>query len=603
MDLLSQRDIEFLLYEWLDIASITARERFSDHDNTSFNAILETARRIATERFAPIRRLCDLQQPRFDSESADGQQVVLPAETGAAVRAYIDSGLLSATQDYDNGGLQLPQTVAAIANAYFAAANFGVYGYPYLTAAAADLIRAHGSSAQKAQWLPALLSGRFFGTMALTEPGAGSALADLTTTAAVANDGSYRLRGSKIFISGGDHALSENIVHLVLARIKGAPPGVKGISLFICPKFLLDEKGNPGARNDVQLGGLFHKMGGRAHTSTHLIFGETDNCVAYLVGEPHQGLKYMFHMMNEARIGVGTGAVAMGYAGYLYSLNYARERLQGRLPSSKDPSSPQVAIIEHADVRRMLLAQKSFVEGGLALSLYARQLLDDVATHPHADGRNDARLLLDLLTPVFKSWPSSFCLKANELAIQILGGHGYINEHPLEQLYRDNRLNPIHEGTHGIQALDLLARKLLQHNGAALALLKQRIGDTVVAAAANGFLVRYGAQLRNALDALEQTTTAVFTAMQKGEIERALANATAYLDAFGHVIVAWLWLSQGITCVKALQDADESNANFYKGKLQAMQYFFRHELPQIDAWLRPVAEIDDSAFAMKDEWF
>lgn len=311
--------------------------------------------------------------------------------------------------------------------------------------------------------------------------------------------------------------------------------------------------------------------------------------------------------MNEARIGVGTGAVAMGYAGYLYSLHYARERLQGRLPSSKDPQSPQVAIIEHADVRRMLLAQKAFVEGGLALSLYARQLLDDIATHPHEDERKQAQLLLDLLTPIFKSWPSSFCLKANELAIQILGGHGYINEHPLEQLYRDNRLNLIHEGTHGIQALDLLARKLLQHNGAALTLLQQRIGATVEAAAANGFLVRYAAQLRNALTQIEQTTMVVFAAMQKGEVDRALANATAYLDAFGHVIVAWLWLSQSVVCVKALHDAgenvDESSANFYRGKLQAMQYFFRHELPQIDAWLRPVAELDDAAFAMRNEWY
>jgi len=598
MDLLSQRDIEFLLYEWLDVASVTTRERFSDHDITSFNAILDTASRIASERFASIRRHCDLQQPQFD-----GQQVILPAEIGVAVRAYIDSGLIAATQDYAHGGLQLPQTIAAVANAYFAAANFGVYGYPYLTAAAADLIRAHGSVAQKSQWLTPLLSGRFFGTMALTEPGAGSALADLTTTATQADDGTYRLRGSKIFISGGDHALSENIVHLVLARIKGAPAGVKGISLFICPKFLPDANGDCGMRNDVQLGGLFHKMGGRAHTSTHLIFGEQDNCVAYLVGEPHQGLKYMFHMMNEARIGVGTGAVALGYAGYLYSLKYARERLQGRLPSCKDPLSPQVAIIEHADVRRMLLAQKSYVEGGLALSLYARQLLDDIATHPESDARQQAQLLLDLLTPIFKSWPSSFCLKANELAIQILGGHGYINEHPLEQLYRDNRLNPIHEGTHGIQALDLVARKLLQHNGAALALLQSRIGDTITQAGGDDLLKGYGVSLRCALNQIEKTTHAIFAELQKGEIDRALANATAYLDAFGHVVVAWVWLSQGIVCVKALQNAEERPADFYHGKLQAMQYFFRHELPQIDAWLRPVADVDDTAFTMRDGWF
>jgi len=602
MELLSQRDIEFLLYEWLDVESLLTRPRFSDHDRTSFDAIIDTARRIATERFLPIRRHCDLHQPEFD-----GERVNLPEAIGVAVRAYIDSGLIAAMQDYADDGLQLSQTIAAVANAYFAAANFGVYGYPYLTAAAADLIRAHASAEQKAQWLPPLLSGRFFGTMALTEPSAGSALADLTTQAIPAADGSFRLKGHKIFISGGDHDLAENIVHLVLARIKGAPAGVKGISLFICPKFLPDTDGNYTnknytVRNDVQLGGLFHKMGGRAHTSTHLIFGERDNCVAYLLGEANHGLKYMFHMMNEARIGVGTGAVAMGYAGYLYSLNYARERLQGRLPSNKDPLSAPVPIIHHADVKRMLLAQKSYVEGGLALSLYARKLLDDIATHPDANEKSNAQMLLDLLTPVFKSWPSMFCLKANELAIQILGGHGYINEHPLEQLYRDNRLNPIHEGTHGIQALDLLARKLLQHNGAALVLLREKILQTCAQAADVDALKNVAPLLQRALQAIEQATAAVVDALTKGNVELALANASLYLDAFGHVVVGWLWLSKGVVCVRALAN-NTTDENFYRGKLQALQFFMRVELPQIEGWLKPVASLDDAALVMRDEWF
>ena len=598
MELLSQRDIEFLLYEWLDVESLTTRPRFSDHDRTSFDAIIDTARRIASDHFLPIRRQCDLQQPEFD-----GRHVSLPAAIASAVRAYIDSGLIAATHDYANDGLQLPQTIAALANAFFAAANFGVYGYPYLTAAAADLIRAHACDQQKSRWLPPLLAGRFFGTMALTEPGAGSALADLTTQAEPAADGSYRLKGSKIFISGGDHALSDNIVHLVLARIKGAPAGVKGISLFICPKFLLDADGNPATRNDVQLGGLFHKMGGRAHTSTHLIFGERDQCVAYLLGEANHGLKYMFHMMNEARIGVGTGAVAMGYAGYLYSLNYARERLQGRLPSNKDPLSAPVPIIQHADVRRLLLAQKAYVEGGLALSLYARQLLDDIATHPDANERTKSQQLLDLLTPVFKSWPSTFCLKANDHAIQILGGHGYINEHPLEQLYRDNRLNPIHEGTHGIQALDLLARKLMQHNGAALVLLREKILQTCAEAGGISALQAAANALQIALQSVETATAKVIEAMLQGEVDRGLANAALYLDAFGHLVVGWLWLSQGIVCARTLETAAPAQADFYRGKLQALLFFTRFELPQIEAWLKPVAALDDAAFAMRDAWF
>jgi alkylation response protein AidB-like acyl-CoA dehydrogenase len=331
-----------------------------------------------------------------------------------------------------------------------------------------DTARGHGRGEVR-------LAGRYFGTMALTEPQAGSSLSDITTSATPNPDGTYSIVGNKIFISGGDHELSENIVHLVLAKIPGGPPGVKGISLFIVPKFRVNSDGSLGERNDVALAGLIHKMGYRGTTSTMLSFGEQGRCIGELVGKPHQGLAYMFHMMNEARIGVGMGAVMLGYRGYLASLDYAKERPQGRAPTNKNPNDPQLKLIEHADIRRMLLAQKAYVEAGYALCLYCARLVDEQRVGQSEQAIQEAGLLLDLLTPIAKSWPSQWCLEANSLAIQIHGGYGYTREYPVEQFYRDNRLNPIHEGTHGIQAIDLLGRKAVMQGGAALKLFGREV--------------------------------------------------------------------------------------------------------------------------------
>jgi butyryl-CoA dehydrogenase len=453
--LLDQRDLEFMLYELFDAESLTSRERYADHNRETFDAAINTARTVAEKYFLPIRQKVDTHQPTFD-----GEQVQMIPEIKVALEAVMDAGLAFPGADYELGGMQLPALVAAVAGAYLSAAGSTTMGYIGLTNANANLIDAHGTDEQKKTWVEPMRSGRFAGTMAMTEPGAGSGLADLTTSAVPMEDGSYRITGNKIFISGGDHEINENIVHLVLARIKGAPKGVKGISLFIVPKFLVNDDGRLGERNEVALAGLFHKMGGRGQTSCALNFGEKDGAIGYLVGEENRGLTYMFHMMNEARIMVGSGAAITALCGYQYSLDYARERPQGRLPSSKDPLSPPVNIIEHADVRRMLLAQKAYSEGAYALCLLGTKLADDLHTAPSEEEREQANLLLDFLTPIIKTWPSEYGPEANSLAIQVLGGHGYINEHPVELMYRDNRLNPIHEGTTGIQSLDLLARKV-----------------------------------------------------------------------------------------------------------------------------------------------
>ena len=474
--LIDRRNLSFLLHEWLEVERLTERARYADHSREEFDDILELAERIASERFAPHNRAADEQSP-----SSENGRVVLVEGVGEALRAFFEAGLAGASMDEAVGGMALPHVISMASFAFFQAANVGTAGYAMLTIGAANLLIANGSREQVDRFVPPMIDGRFFGTMCLSETQAGSSLADITTRAVPQDDGSYRLFGSKMWISGGDHELSENIIHLVLAKIPGGPAGTKGISLFVVPRFLVESSGAVGERNDVALAGLNHKMGCRGTVNTVLAFGDGEftpggrpGAVGYLVGEPHRGLAYMFHMMNEARVEVGLGAAALGSAGYLKALRYARERPQGRHVLDRDPNTRQIPIIDHADVRRMLLAQKSYVEGAFGLLLYCAKLVDDELTLESETERADAHLLLELLTPIAKSWPSQWCLEANSLAIQVHGGYGYARDYEVEQHYRDNRLNPIHEGTHGIQALDLLGRKVTMQGGRAVGLLAAR---------------------------------------------------------------------------------------------------------------------------------
>ncbi|WP_122434520.1 acyl-CoA dehydrogenase [Pseudomonas viridiflava] len=596
--LLSSRNLAFELYEVLDAEALIRRERFAEHSRETFDAAIGTARTIAEKYFAPHNRKADENEPRYEN----GAAVLIP-EVKPAVDAFLEAGFLNAARDFEAGGMQLPTLLSQACFAHFQAANAGTTAYPFLTMGAANLIESFGSDEQKQRFLQPMIEGRFFGTMALTEPHAGSSLSDIRTRAEPATDGSYRLRGNKIFISGGDHNLSENIVHMVLAKLPDAPGGVKGISLFIVPKFLVNEDGSLGKRNDVLLAGLFHKMGWKGTTSTALNFGDNGECVGYLVGKPHQGLSYMFQMMNEARIGVGMGAVMLGYAGYLYSLDYARERPQGRLPDNKSPDSAPVSIIQHTDVRRMLLTQKAYVEGAFDLGLYAARLFDDAQTGETEQIRQQAHELLDLLTPIVKSWPSEFCLKANELAIQILGGHGYTREYPVEQHYRDNRLNPIHEGTHGIQSLDLLGRKLAQNGGAGLKQLVRLIADTAQRASTHSQLDHLRQPLEQLVMALQGVTVGLLTDLAQGKVNVALANSALYLKAFGHTVIGWRWLEQAIRAEEGLSRGNAADVDFYKGKLQAARYFLTWEVPACHHELAILQARDDVCLSMQNEWF
>ncbi|RFP82625.1 acyl-CoA dehydrogenase [Hydrogenophaga borbori] len=601
--------VDFLLNDWLGVEALNQRERFADHSRETFDAVLDTCERIAREKYAPFNRTVDTQEPHFD-----GERVVLPQATHDAHQAYAESGMLSAAQDYRLGGMQLPYTVEAAANAFFAMASVSI-GSGMLTVGNANLLMAHGSEAQRRVFALNEFAGRWSGTMCLSEPQAGSSLSDVATRAVPDGEGfmddplgpRFRLKGNKMWISAGEHELTENIVHLVLAKIPGPdgklPPGVKGISLFVVPKKLVDASAQlTGERNDVALAGLNHKCGWRGTTNTLLNFGEgkfpvrgAAGAIGYLVGQPGEGLRCMFHMMNEARIGVGMAATMLGMAGYHASLDYAKNRPQGRPvgPEGKDPSRPQSRIIEHADVKRMLLAQKSYCEGALALELYCARLVDEQHTGA-PEAADEARLLLEVLTPIAKSWPSEWCLEANSLAIQVHGGYGYTRDFPVEQYWRDNRLNMIHEGTHGIQAMDLLGRKVLMENGRGLQLLAQRVNATIQRAIHTPELAAHANALGQALAQVGAATKAAWATANPAE---ALANAVPYLQAFGHTVLAWIWLDVALAALAAPDSPART------GRLGAMRFFFHYELPKTGAWLAVVSRRDPTCAELPEEAF
>lgn len=586
--LIPRRDIDFLLYTWLHADATYGSAPFEDHSRETAGSVLDLAEQLALDFFLPHYKEADRLEPRLGAEGVH----VLPA-IGSALRQYADAGLFAASFPTQLGGMNLPYHLHAATFAQFAAANVATSAYPMLTIANARLITEFGSPAQINQFARPQIEGRWFGTMCLSEPQAGSGLADVRTRGQ--HDGEdglgarYRLVGNKMWISGGDQDLTENIVHLVLAKIPGPDgkliEGTKGLSLFIVPKVL-----PAGTRNDVAVAGVNHKMGYRGTANCLLNFGEHGGAVGWLIGAPGQGLRQMFSMMNEARIAVGLGAAALGYRGYRHAAQYAGERLQGRLPGVR--GGPPVRLVEHIDVRRMLLAQKAYAEGALALCLFCAQLVDRRHGTEAAD-------LLSLLTPVAKTWPSEFGLAANDLAIQVHGGYGYTRDFDVEQLYRDNRLNPIHEGTTGVQANDLLARKLLSAHAPGLDTLRALVTGCIDEARRCPPLEAAAKELQTAWHDIAVT----LEFLHGLPAEQALYNAVPFLQAFGHGVLGWIWLSQSIAALNA-EPATGEDRVFYAGKLQASRFFFEHEMPKVKAWLAPVnAGADAAAEATTDIFF
>lgn len=572
-DILPSTDLlSFQLFDWLNAANEDERE--------TWLAIIDMAQQLSVDAFLPHYRQSDIEEPYLD---ADGVHI-LPA-IHDALSQYAELGLFGMSFPENLGGLGLPFVASLAVHSNFAAANVPTAGYTMLTVANARLISTFGTPEQIDKFALPEIEGKWFGTMCLSEPQAGSSLGDIRTKAVAEGEDAlgarYRISGNKMWISGGDQDASENIVHLVMAKIQnedGAlPEGTKGISLFIVPKILPD-----GTRNDVAVAGLNHKMGNRGTSNCLLNFGEGEGAIGWRVGAPGQGLPQMFTMMNEARISVGMGGAALAYRGYRQAVQYAQQRSQGRLIGRKggDP----VAIIEHPDVRRMLLQQKVYAEGSIAICLYCAHLLDQET------GESEA--LLALLTPIAKSWPSEFGLIANDLAIQVHGGYGYTRDFDVEQLWRDNRLNPIHEGTNGIQAIDLLGRKLLFSDGRSLALLRERIADTVKRAEANEALAAFAAALTTYWDAVE----AVIGGLH-GRGPESFDDATMFLRAFGHGVIAWLWLDQAVTSAALPETAYRSSIGY------ACQFFFESELPQAHSWLAIVAQHSTLVRSMPDKAF
>ncbi len=589
-DFMRRSELEFLLWDLFELGDILQRPAYEHLDDDSVTAVIDTAFRVAADHFAANADFIDANEPTL----VEGR-VEIDDSVKRSIQAFADAGFISGPFAVDQGGMGLPHLVVSAFMSVFNAANVATAGYGLLTVAAARLLQNYGAPELVDRFFGPMLEGRVLGTMCLSEPDAGSSLGDLRTVARPADDGSYRLRGNKMWISGAGHDMTENILHFVLARIEGAPAGSRGISLFAVPRWLEDDGGR--RRNDVHVAGLNHKMGYRGITNCALNFGEEEGAVAWLVGEPHRGLRYMFQMMNEARVEVGMAAVMSAHAAYLYSLEYASERRQGRHPDDRDPSSPPVPIIEHADVRRMLLRQRALTEGAWALVMSCAALLDEAETAETEEEREEAHRLCDLLTPVAKAWPSTWCLQSNELAIQVLGGYGYSREYPVERHYRDNRLNAIHEGTNGIQAMDLLGRKVAGDGGAALRILVRRISEDVERLRDSSELGAFAGALGEAVSRLTAVSMALGGVAAGGDLRAFLANASPYLDLFGHVVVAWQWLRMAERAA-AVDDPD-----FRSGKLAACRFFYDWELPHVDVWAERLEQLDSIALEARPEWF
>lgn len=593
--LVSDRDVEFILYEVLDAPLLCALPHFADHGRETFDMFLQGARRLARDELFPAYKAMDEQPPVF----ADGTIRVHPRMRALYPR-LLELGLVNATRPSAVDGQQLPLAVASMAHAYLMAGNLSAYGYVGLTSGAAHLIEAFGDATTQRLFMDRMYRGEWTGTMALTEPQAGSSLADVQTTAAPAGDGTYRIRGAKIFISAGDHDLTDNIVHLVLARIAGAPAGVRGISLFAVPKRRPAADGGL-VDNDVHTAGAIHKIGWRGLPSLVMSFGERDDCRGWLVGEPHRGLAHMFQMMNESRIMVGLNGVATASVAYHQALAYARDRAQGRPPSAKDPATPQVPLIHHADIRRMLLRQKAIVEGGLSLLAHAAWY-GDLAEHATApELRERAGRLLDLLTPVAKTFPAEYGFEATALALQIHGGYGYSSEYLPEAWLRDQKLNSIHEGTSGIQAMDLLGRKVIGDGGAGLRAFGEELRVAMRRARDAGVEPQWCDQLERAMAQVVEVAGTLATA---GDPELMLRHASDFMQLFSIVCVAWQWLLQAAAAHEGLErDGRGPSDSFYRGKLQAAKYWFRTELPRVERLAALCRDNEDSYAVMQPSWF
>lgn len=569
--------LKFLLYKVHSVQDVLEQERYAEYDKDSIEMLLNSVKDFSDKELFPYFREMDEQPAHFK----DGEIVVHP-QVNKYMKAAGEMGFISGSFSYEDGGMQLPQMVLNASAFIQEAANNYLPGYVGLTVGSAELITHFGNKELNETYVPKMLEGIWGGTMCLTEPQAGSSLSDIVTSATPDGD-SYKINGQKIFISGGDYQGAENIVHLVLARIKGAPAGTKGISLFVVPKKRPTSDGGL-TTNDVTTVADFQKMGQRGYCTTHLFFGDKEDCNGWLVGEPHQGLKYMFLMMNGARIGVGRGAAAIATAAYHASLNYANERPQGRKLTStgkKDAHQEQTLIINHPDVRRMLLLQKAISEGSLSLIFLTAKYHDLSLACATAEEREKYRLLLEIMTPVVKTYPSEMGKISVDNGVQVLGGYGFCSDYVLQQYLRDIRIFALYEGTTGIQSQDLLGRKVTMNNGEALKLLSVEISNSIKASMAHDSLAPYAKKLAAKLELTQDVLKSLMGFAMKGDYQRFLADATPFMEFFSNILMGWLWLDLAREAQNALTTGNKENStDFYESKIHTMQFYFKYELPK-----------------------
>ncbi len=588
----SKENLKFLMHELLPVAELCGRDYFKEHTLESFDMILEAAGTLSANKLRPILVEMDRKPP----ELVDGRIKVHPHMRGL-MKQFGEDGWISMSAPQRLGGQQVPFTVLQASAFIMAAANYSTMAYPFLSTGAAHLIESFGSAELQEAFIPKMFSGAWQGTMALTEPQAGSSLTDVMTSAKPTTHGYHLLKGQKIFISCGDHDGCDNIVHLMLARIEGAPAGTKGISLFVVPR--MREENGALVFNDVHTAGVFHKMGYHGAPIAHLIMGEKEDCRGWLVGEPHKGLSYMFQMMNEARIGVGMQATSIASAAYYHALDYANVRLQGRKITDKDPSKPQIPIIEHADVKRLLLFQKAIVEGSLALCLHAAIYYDNYHTLEGEEKENNF-LKLELLTPIAKSYPAEMSILSTSVALQCFGGYGYTKDYMAELFFRETRIHTLHEGVTAIHGMDLLGRKVMLQNGKATMLLMQEVFADVEQAKKSALLIPYAETLEKELEKLQEVTMHLVGVAQSKGAEVFLADAALYLELFGIIALGWQWLKMATKAEELKQAGSKKyTPEFLQSKMHTLQYFYEYEIPKTAGLRKRLTSGDDLTVRVK----
>jgi alkylation response protein AidB-like acyl-CoA dehydrogenase len=585
-----RRDLDFALFEHLGIDSLAQSKHYEDFNREVCEMVLTEAGKFSVDILGPANQQADREGCKLE----DGK-VRVPKAFKDIYRRFAQGGWVGPTHPPEFGGQNMPMSLYVACTELFVGACCSFYFYPGLTTAAGHLIESFGTEKLVKLFVQKMYTGTWTGTMCLTEPGAGSAVGDLKSTAEEREDGTYSIVGTKIFISGGDHDLTDNIVHLVLARVKGDPAGIKGISLFVVPKVWVNDNGTLGEPNDVAVGGIEHKMGIHGCSTCVMNFGEGGQCRGYLIGKQREGIQAMFQMMNEARILCGLQGAAAANASYQAALAYSKERVQGtHVRDFKDPEAPRVAIVEHPDVRRMLATMKAYSEGLRAMLFKTAFLADKVMSGQDPDGH--ARMMLDLFTPICKAYSTDKGFNVTELAIQTYGGYGYIAEYPVEQYMRDVKIASLYEGTNGIQAMDLLGRKMAMQGGALFMTYLQDVNAFIEETRAHEVL---GAAVET-LDAAKTTlaeTAFFFVSLGRKDPEYPMLNSAPFLEMFGDVLIGHLLLEQARTASARLAAVapDSADATFYTNKIKTAQFFVSSVMPRVQANATRIQSNDRSA--------